>query len=352
MTETDGPSETSNEDELRAARKVSELTRQYYQSNYSKVNRNPLKPHQTLLTDVFTSSEMKHLDNSRVPDKINPAQNGSDMMYSIFRESRRVLFYGEAFSGKSILCQKYAYDWANSLATSTHPFNQFKVVIFLQLCKVKGSFEEILEQEVFCGYLTEQEKANFSDYMTKNPQKLLFILDGIHECTLEDLPDIRNFLLNNFFRGVYLIATMCTELNPTLLEVSNSFHTRYFVSGYSLASVKEYAKRYFGENEEKYTALSEFVESNSDVMKLARIPLVTLVMCELWDVMGELLTVTKLLECYKDVVCKLYKFKYGGVECEIGAFEELAAQGMSEDTALFEHDKLTDCTVNIALRIA
>ncbi len=335
---------------------VSKFIQNDYVNKYAKINRNPLKPQQTPLQEVFVKPDLTLVD-----DSCNPLRSDSDLMYKIFEANvvnqspSRVLLCGQAFTGKSVLCQKYAHDWANPDFPSPEPFNQFKVVFLLKLCDVKGTLEDILEREVFCGRLTEDEKAKFFSYMKKHPKEFLFLLDGVDECDLDKPADINNFLLDKHYRGVYLIATSRPKLNNGWLEISKAFHSRYCVAKYGKDSVFEFISKYFYHNEAKGKELKECLESNNDLMELAGIPLVTLLICELWNEQHDnFLTLTKLLGYYTNVALKLCNRDKDTAlqdvlssyeQSVLSNYEELAMQGIEKEKTQFTHDELTEYEV-------
>ena len=340
------------EEELNAVNKVSEFIRKDYLIKYAKVNRNELKPQQTSLREVFLKPGLQLVDT----DSCDSVQNDCDSMYKVFGASSdsqspsRVLIYGQAFVGKSILCQKYAHDWANPNFQCPKPFNQFKIVIFIKLSEVNGTLEEILERVVFCDRLTADEKAKFHSYMKKYPHELLFLLDGVSECPEDVLTHIKNVLLDQEYRGAYLIATIrpAPKYNQCL-KLSKDFHARYCITGYSKASVLEYISKYFRQNKTKSEKLKECLESDSDLMQLAKIPLVTLVLCELWnEQLDQSLTKSKLLDRYTYVVHKLFNLKSGEeitLQDVLSNHGPLAVSGMREDKTQFTQDELTNCKV-------
>jgi hypothetical protein len=274
-------------------------------------------------------------------------------MYNVFDASKvhgsptRVLLYGKAFIGKSILCQKYVFDWAEG---SQPDFPSFKIVILLKLSHAQGTLEECLEKEIFCKRLDENEKAMFFSYMNKHPEEFLFLLDGVDECNLDELTNIQDFLLDKIYRGVYLIATVRLELNDKLLEISKAFHCRYRIAGYSEDNVLKFISKYFDHDEKKRKTSLDFLESNSDFMELPWIPLVTLVMCEFWDDNKDnLLTMTKLLRRYTDVVPMFHKYKFVKKDEKkeirpqdvFSTHQHLAVSAMTEDQTQFTQDTLT-----------
>lgn len=275
-----------------------------------------MKTAQTQIRKVFVKPVLKSVDESGHSSQ----GDGGDLMYRIFegnngsRLPRRILICGQPSMGKTMLCQKYVYDWADVDCVTREPFDRFKIVILLKLCEVQGkkTWKEILEQEVFCNRLTEDEKAKFFSYMKTHPGEFLFLFDGVDDCSLDQLPDVKNILSGKDVTGVYLIATARPEPSNRFLMFSNDFHSRYCISGYNENTVKEFVSNFFGQTETKCEGVLEQLESYNDLMEVAKIPLVGLVMCELMkDGQNMSLTLTKLLDGYTDVVIQLFSLKMG-----------------------------------------
>ena len=333
-------------------KKVSKFIQDDYLNKYRLVSRNPVKTHKTSLQDIIVKRDLQHLDSE---------EEDGDFMYKIFggngdgHSPSRVLIVGKAFTGKSILCQKYAYDWAKPDFHPPEPFNQFKIVVWLKLCEVEGTLDEILEQEVFRGRLTEVEKARFFSYMKKHPNQFLFLLDGVSECDLDKLTDIQNFLLDKNFGGVYLIATVRPHQDRKL---NDAFHSRYCIPGYNKDNIFEYISKFFRKDTKKGEELKEHLENNVNYIELAENPLLTLVLCEVWDEQSELPTITRFLDRYADVVLEWFenKRKFGeGITSQniLSSLENLAGSYLyKEEKSQFSQDELTKYKVERFLATA
>ncbi|XP_028396571.1 uncharacterized protein LOC114520492 [Dendronephthya gigantea] len=321
-SQPDGPTENPGTSELEVVNKVSEFLRNDYLSKYEKVNRNPLNPAQTQIQKVFVKPELRSVD-----DSCHCVEGGGrDLMYRIFesnnvgRPPRRVLICGHCFIGKTMLCQKYVYDWADVNCKTPEPFANFKIVILLKICEVQGekTLKEILEQEIFCNRLEEDEKEKFISYMKQHPSEFLFLLDGVNEGDLEHMTVVNNILMGKDLKDVYLIATTRPEQRKGFLEFCKTFNARYCISSYNENAVKEFVSNFFVD-ETKCKRLLEQLENNKDLMEVAKTPLVRLVMCELMkkDAQDMSLTLTKVLDSYTDVVIRLYDLKMGEENEEI-----------------------------------
>lgn len=277
---------------------------------YGTINQYPWVVQKKPLKKFFTALNLK-------PEYYSCEQSCGDLMYNIFdgwegsASPTRVLLFGSPGTGKTTLCQKYVYDWANSGLKARPPFDQFKVVVFLKLNDLKGTLEEIMEGQVFCNRLTPEERQMFFSYMREHPEVFLFILDGINECNLDELPDIKNFLEDKSYKGVFLIATSRPELTSSWMDLYNHFHAHFRVKGYSNVKVLEFIGSYLKENEEAQK-LREHIQASSNLMKLGKIPLLTPIICELWKEshkLPTLPTMTKLLNYFVIVVVRLFCFK-------------------------------------------
>ena len=322
--------------------KVSNLLKTDYLQN-GKFDCNPCKPQQIPLKDLFVKPFIQHIDYTFAFDspgeggvsmnEIFSPHDGSDSSVS----PSRVLIYGNSFTGKSILCQKYAQDWANQDPSS--PLGKFKVVIFLKLCDVKGTFEEIIETHVFRKQLTQVEKTKFFRYMNQHPDQFLFILDGISECNLEELHDIEKFLLDKGHGRFFVIATTRLEVQDCR-KLCKTFHSRYRICGYNKQDVLDYVSKYFRHDKAKCDELKEYLENDKDLMELAKTPLIAMIICELWQEKDKLLTITQVLSYYTSMVIKLIKLQEN-----LSALEDLAIRRVTKTKEEFGLEELSQCKV-------
>ena len=272
------------------------------------IEENPWPTQKKSLKDVFTAVNIKpaHYGCEQ--------QHGGDMMYNIFdgwegcKQPSHVLLYGDPGIGKTTLCQKYAWDWASNDMANQHVFNQFKVVVLLKLHDVKGTLEEIVEAQLFYSRLSEPERQMFFASMKENPEWFLFILDGVNECNLDKIPSVKKFLANDLYRGVSVIATSRPELTRSWVELCRNFQARFCVKGYSDEKVLKFVESHLKDDTTKAEKLKASIHASTKLMNLARTPLLTPIICELWrknDKLPTLPTMTKLLNnCFNAVITK------------------------------------------------
>lgn len=345
--------------ELQVVEKVSEFIRNDYPNKYGTLNE--LEFHKKPLKTFFTALDLK-------PEYHCSEQCTEDYMYKIFdgwegsRKPTRILLHGGPGIGKTTLCQKYVYDWANPDIVNTHPFDQFKVVVFLKLYDVRGTLEEILTKQVFGKRLSAEERQQFFSYMMKHPEVFLFILDGVNECNLDLVPEIKDLLEDKSYKGVYLIATSRPALTTSWIQLCNNFHMLFCVKGYSDEKVLEFIANYFKGDQSKVSTLTEHIRTSSNLMHLGRIPLLTPIICELWQpskpmpALPALTTMTKLLNSYSIVVARSFCLKNSidwncpiekkKIEDCLDNLGKLALKGVLTNSMQYMQSELKDCGVD------
>lgn len=328
-----------HQDEEKIVEKVSQNIRQDYLRNLAKMNRNPLKQCQSYLSDFVVNVTLKAIDDK--PKGAKDSLSVDDLFQSTHEQ--RILITGAPFTGKTTLAQKLAFDWASHLLPC---LEHFKVVFFIKLCQSRDfslTLQDIFEREELGN---ENEKKVFFDYMKRKPQKFLLLIDGIDECELDDGCELKELLNGHIYKNLPIIVTSRPHIQNNWFELSKTFHSRYEIYGLSEQNIENYIENYFGDNEKTSKALKEFVQRNSDLMNLARYPLVVLTLCKIWDEKNQSCTATILLQMFIQMVINLSMRKTGRNMDNIDvllSFDTLLANNASSTE--FTEEKLKSCQV-------
>jgi hypothetical protein len=221
------------------------------------------------------------------PDKLFEAQEEDPA-------PKRISIQGSAGTGKTTLCRYLAYKWA--IGEIWH--NQFDVVIYLPLrefvfCYDKGTeyrkrgIEGILKGNWTSMDLTgavddfgkfliqEREKTALWEHYEKNPEKVLFLLDGYDEVR-EQHPAVEMLIE----RASSYILTSRPQAIPEQIErkIENI--------GFSKKSQYKYIQKYFEliGQPEKATELLEWIKTNSYIQNLSMIAINCQLICAAWQV--------------------------------------------------------------------
>nr|XP_054761459.1 NACHT, LRR and PYD domains-containing protein 10-like [Lytechinus pictus] len=198
---------------------------------------------------------------------------------------KRLLVEGEGGVGKTTLCSKIAWDWADGC----EEYKQFNWVLVIQLRNVvKG--QTIGKCMKNC--LGENNKVSteqIEHYMISQPSKVLIVLDGLDEydgdLSTDDGSDISQVLrLDKFKECTILVTTRPWRAHE--IKCNQQFGGSYAfiaVKGFSAENVSTYISRYFVNDADAGKELIRFMEVN-DVIKenMAPFPIYVAMLCILW----------------------------------------------------------------------
>nr|XP_054761465.1 protein NLRC5-like [Lytechinus pictus] len=198
----------------------------------------------------------------------------------------RLLVEGEGGVGKTTLCSKIAWDWAEGY----EEYNQFNWVVVVPLRNViKGQ----TIGDCMKNYLNENNIVSpkqIENYMICQPSKVLIVLDGLDEydgdLSTDDGSDISQVLrLDKFQKCTVLVTTRPWKAHQ--IKCNQQFGGSYAfiaVEGYSVENVSTYISKYFVKDVDAGKELIRFIEVN-DVIKenMAPFPIYVAMLCILWE---------------------------------------------------------------------
>nr|XP_054761461.1 uncharacterized protein LOC129267865 [Lytechinus pictus] len=200
---------------------------------------------------------------------------------------KRLLVEGEGGVGKTTLCSKIAWDWAEGY----EEYNQLNWVVVVPLRNViKGQ----TIGDCMKNYLNENNIVSpkqIENYMICQPSKVLIVLDGLDEydgdpSSTDDGSDISQVLrLDKFQKCTVLVTTRPWRADQ--IKCNQQFGGSYAfieVEGFSAENVSTYISKYFVKDVDAGKELIRFIEVN-DVIKenMAPFPIYVALLCILWE---------------------------------------------------------------------
>ena len=147
--------------------------------------------------------------------------------------------------GKTTLCLKLAYDWANQ-SSSAASFPEFELVLLLKCRDIDGDLTEAITEQLFPKDVSKDAREGLLRFLEdiENQEKVLIILDGLDELAEKSKHYVDDLLHRKRLACCYVLATTRQEKG---IEVRKQFVFNLFlqIEGFTEEGAFEYIRRHF-----------------------------------------------------------------------------------------------------------
>ncbi|XP_078660073.1 uncharacterized protein LOC144904803 [Branchiostoma floridae x Branchiostoma belcheri] len=261
-----------------------------------------------------------------------------------------VLVEGPAGIGKTMLCHKIAYDWAQG---TVHSLKKFKLVFLVEMNKISfPSMKDVIVKIIAADEAVDDEVEAIWDFVSSNPEQILVIMDGLDEVRSPHKAKMAESFSKSPLRRAFSLITTRPESNCPLLR---SCDKAYILEGHTVETLSKFIKRYFREDRASADGLLQRIRSNTPLSGIALNPLNAVFLCALWeDNQGALpATLTQLYSTLIECLVRRY-FERIGQPCSeaelvladvrnvLVTLGQVAFRGLEENRMVFQEPELED----------
>eukprot|EP00092_Neocalanus_flemingeri_P004160 GFUD01004475.1.p1 GENE.GFUD01004475.1~~GFUD01004475.1.p1 ORF type:complete len:1342 (+),score=251.43 GFUD01004475.1:273-4298(+) len=261
-------------------KQVTEDIRFYYQTNLIVLSPLPWVQLRPFDDDYFAELTIKQISNVGRDIKARKEFNFKE----IFKDSESnhfrtcILVEGSPGYGKTTLARNIAVDWGRK----ADYVDKFKLVVFIYCRDLKGRTLEKYVAETFPMVENADKRVNLKDWF-KVKQTILFILDGLDECSPADAQTINGLLNGNVYPGASILATTRPLGEDTMINHSQ-FSKNVAIKGFNRDQIERLIDHYFKDREGMGDLLKQkLFGGNQAYQQLVTCPLLCQLFCLLFD---------------------------------------------------------------------
>ena len=261
-------------------KQVTEDIRFYYQTNLIVLSPLPWVQLRPVDDDYFAELVIKQISNVgrdiKASNEFNFKEIFKDSKSNLFRHC--ILVEGSPGYGKTTLARNIAVDWGRK----ADYVNKFKLVVFVYCRDLNGRTLEKYVAETFPMVENGDKPVNLKDWFTIK-QKILFILDGLDECSPADAQTINKLLTGNIYTGSSILATTRPLGEDTMIN-HGQFSKNVSIKGFNNDQIERLIDHHFKDREGMGDLLKQkLFGGNQAYQQLVTCPLLCQLFCLLFD---------------------------------------------------------------------
>ncbi|XP_068751375.1 uncharacterized protein [Montipora capricornis] len=233
------------------------------------------------LDEVYTRLKIV----SRPKRIVHPASLEIDLgnIFSCEGDVSMALAEGSPGIGKTTLCLKLAYDWANESMPSTFP--KFKLVLLLKCRDLDGDIMEAISEQLLPDDIAVKTKEGLLNFITDlvNQKRILIILDGLDELPEKSQHHVSKLLKRSILPFCYVLTTTRQEKGIEARK-QFAFDICVQIEGFTEEDSFEYIRKHFKNiDPSKGERLIEETKENTFLHALQKNPLNLLLLCVVYE---------------------------------------------------------------------
>ncbi|XP_068687961.1 uncharacterized protein [Montipora foliosa] len=233
------------------------------------------------LDEVYTRLKIV----SRPKRIVHPASLEIDLgnIFSCEGDVSMALAEGSPGIGKTTLCLKLAYDWANESMPSTFPI--FELVLLLKCRDLDGDIMEAISEQLLPDDIAVKTKEGLLNFITDlvNQKRILIILDGLDELPEKSQHHVSKLLKRSILLFCYVLTTTRQEKGIEARK-QFAFDICVQIEGFTEQDSFEYIRKHFKNiDPSKGERLIEETKENTFLHALQKNPLNLLLLCVVYE---------------------------------------------------------------------